>query len=204
MNDMTVVLHCLVEIDLYVMRIARKVVTGKVNQHDMLGILFRIGKQSFGTLSVQCNVSRAESRACNRVDACMSVGYLAVRFRWRAEDTESSEVEVKQIGRGIDAPESPVNLEVVSFERLFEPAAQHDLENVSTETMTDAFAHHCFIFFPADRRCLRAGSLEVIRSIVPVFYQGLYLLQTGVFAGLHQLDERQFIFEVVEDKYILI
>ena len=81
MNDMTVVLHFLVEIDLYVMRIARKVVTGKVNQHDMLGILFRIGKQSFGTLSVQCNVSRAESRACNRVDACMSVGYLAVRFR---------------------------------------------------------------------------------------------------------------------------
>ena len=40
-----------------------------------------------------------------------------------------------------------------------------------TQNSYDAFAHHCFIFFPADRRCLRAGSLEVIRSIVPVFYK---------------------------------
>ena len=82
MNDMTVVLHFLVEIDLYVMRIARKGRYGQ-GQTSMTCSAFSFGSASKASVRCLSNATSPvrESRACNRVDACMSVGYLAVRFR---------------------------------------------------------------------------------------------------------------------------
>ena len=43
----------------------------------------------------------------------------------------SPEVEIEQVGAGIDAAQGAVELEVVSFIPLYETAAQYDLEHVA-------------------------------------------------------------------------
>ena len=84
---------------------------------------------------VYLDITGTESGPGDRVDAGVSARYLAMRLGGRAEDTETSEIEVEQIRRGIDAAKSPVHLEVVSLERLLEATAQYDLEDISPEAV---------------------------------------------------------------------
>ena len=48
MNDMTIELHLLVFLHLYMATIAAQVIAGQVDQHDMLCILLGIGAQTLG------------------------------------------------------------------------------------------------------------------------------------------------------------
>ena len=43
-NDMTIILWFLIELYAYIMTITGKVVSGKINQHDMLCIFFRVSQ----------------------------------------------------------------------------------------------------------------------------------------------------------------
>ena len=138
---MTVVLHLLVEVHMHIVGIPAQVVTGKVHQHHVLGILFRICQQGFRALFVDGNVARAEGSTRNGVDACMVVCHLAVCLRRRTEDAEASEVEIKQIRRRVDASQRTVHFEIVALERLFETSAEHNLEHIAAQTMPYAFAH---------------------------------------------------------------
>ena len=85
-----------------------------------------------------------------------------MRLGGRAEDTETSEIEIEQIRRGVDAAKSPVHLEVVSLERLLEATAQYDLEDIPPEAVLDALADHRLVFLAGDRGGLGTRCLEVI------------------------------------------
>jgi hypothetical protein len=63
-----------------------------------------------------------------------------VRLGRGAEDAEAAEVEVEQIGRGVDAPQGTVELEVVALVFLHEAARDHDLEHVAALAVLDAAA----------------------------------------------------------------
>ena len=84
---------------------------------------------------VYLDITGTESGPGDRVDAGVSARYLAMRFGGRAEDTETSEIEIEQIRRGVDAAKSPVHLEVVSLERLLEATAQYDLEDIPPDML---------------------------------------------------------------------
>ena len=88
----------------------------------MFGVLFRVGKQGFGQLSVGFLVSAPSGGAGNGVDGGLPVFYPAMGLGRGTEDAESSEIEVEQVRRGIDAAQGAVELEVVSLEMLDETA----------------------------------------------------------------------------------
>ena len=114
---------------------------------------------------------QTESGPGDRADAGVSARYLAMRLGGRAEDTETSEIEIEQIRRGVDAAKSPVHLEVVSLERLLEATAQYDLEDITPEAVLAALADHRLVFLAGDRGGLGTRCLEVIGGEVTVLYQ---------------------------------
>ena len=80
MDDMAVELDFL--ISLYVDRftVAGKVIAGKVDEHGVLGVLFRIGEECIGETSVGDRVSGASGRSGYRVNGGIAVTDLAVCF----------------------------------------------------------------------------------------------------------------------------
>jgi len=138
-------------------------------------------------LFVYLDITGTESGPGDRVDAGVSARYLAMRLGGRAEDTETSEIEVEQIRRGIDAAKSPVHLEVVSLERLLEATAQYDLEDISPEAVLDALADHRLVFLAGDRGGLGTRCLEVIGGEVTVLDQCLDFFQPASLVLLEHL-----------------
>ena len=80
---MAVILYFLIEINLYVLTVAGKVVACQIDQHDVFGIFLRIFQQGICPFAVDFHITAAESCPGNGVDAGMAVGNLAVRFRRR-------------------------------------------------------------------------------------------------------------------------
>ena len=186
-DDVAVVLYLLIEIHLHVVGVPAEVVAGEVYQHHVLGVLLGVGKQGLGTLLVYLDITGTESGPGDRVDAGVSARYLAMRLGGRAEDTETSEIEIEQIRRGVDAAKSPVHLEVVSLERLLEATAQYDLEDISPEAVLDALADHRLVFLAGDRGGLGTRCLEVIGGEVTVLYQCLDFFQPASLVLLEHL-----------------
>ena len=135
MHHVRVILQILVEINLDVVAIARKIVARKVHQHHMFGILLRVIAQELGSTAVDIGITRATCSACNRVDVSLTVLYTAMSFGRRAEYAEPSEVEVEQVRTGIDAAQCAVELEVVALKMLYEAARYDHLKHVATQTM---------------------------------------------------------------------
>ena len=71
MDDMTIELHLLVFLHLYMATIAAQVIAGQVDQHDMLCILLGIGAQTLGIPLVLLLITCAGYCACNRVNVCL-------------------------------------------------------------------------------------------------------------------------------------
>ena len=113
------------------MGVTRKVITCQVNQHDVLGILLRVIQQKIGAPLVLLHISGAERGTGYRVNAYYSVLHLAMGLRGRTEYAESSKIEIKQLRGWIDAPQSAIDLEIISGKGLFEASAQYNLEHIS-------------------------------------------------------------------------
>ena len=120
-DDMTVILGFLVEIQVYVVAVAAQVVTRKVYQHHVFGVFFRVFQQLFRQYPVFFLISVSSYGAGDGVDGCVAAFNPAMRFGRRAEDAEAPKVEIKQIGRRVDASQCTVELEVVPFVALDEP-----------------------------------------------------------------------------------
>lgn len=57
-DNMTVILHFLIEIHFYIVAVAGKIVTGEIDQHDMFRILFGIIMQILGVQRILFGISR--------------------------------------------------------------------------------------------------------------------------------------------------
>ena len=105
---MRVVLQILVEVDLYTMTIARKIIASQVYKHHMLSILLRVGTQKFGCTTVCIVIASTLCCTCNWVYIRLAIVYAAMCLGRRTEYTESSKVEVKQVRTGINTSQGAV------------------------------------------------------------------------------------------------
>ena len=74
MDDVRVVLQILIEINFHTVAVAREVVAGKVNQHNVLGILLGVVAQILGTLTVGLGIAGTFCGSGNRVDVSAERG----------------------------------------------------------------------------------------------------------------------------------
>ena len=81
MNDMTVVLQVLVEVNLHAVAVAAQVVTRQVHQHYVLSILFRVVAQILSPLSVGVGITRPPCSSGNRIDVCLTTVDATMCFR---------------------------------------------------------------------------------------------------------------------------
>ena len=71
MDNVTVVLQILIEINLYVMAVTAQVVTGQIYQHHVFGILLGVVTQILGALLIGLGIASTLCGAGNRVDVCL-------------------------------------------------------------------------------------------------------------------------------------
>ena len=101
-NDMAVVLQFLVEFDLDMMTVSRKVVACQIDQHHVFGILLWIVAQIIGVFNILHIIARSAGGACNGID----IGYEAIvvafdaamSLRRRTKDAEASEIHIEKVG----------------------------------------------------------------------------------------------------------
>ena len=91
---------------------ASDVVSGQINQHDMLGSLFGVGEQLFFCLQVFLHrgpPGPSPSQGANGDLLSLRDGLLSDQnFRRRADHVEVSHVVVKHVGAGVQSAQSPV------------------------------------------------------------------------------------------------
>ena len=201
---MAVILRLLVEIHLYIVASAREVVAGQVHQHHMLGILLRIREQLLCETFVLGRIARTSGGTGYRVDARDSVLDFAVRLGRRAEDAESSEVEIEQIGRGVDAAKGAVDLEVIAPVRNHEPPREHDLEYVAAHAVPHSAPHEIHILLVGYGAVLLARSEKVVGCEVAVFDDADYVVGPRSFAVGEQFHERKLVLEMVEHQRMAV
>ena len=109
MDDVGVVLNVLVVFHLHPVTVAAEVVTGKIDQHHMLGILLGVVAQELSAPAVSLRIPRPFRRTCYGVNVGTELsftrrrtvghrGFYSAVCLWRgAEDAEASEVEVEQV-----------------------------------------------------------------------------------------------------------
>ena len=110
---------------------AADVVAAEVEQHQMLGALFRIGKKLGAQRLVLGWALAARPCAGDRADDDLALAHPDQDLRARADDLEAAEVEEAEIRRGIDPPQRPVERKCGQVEPAGEPLRQHDLEGVA-------------------------------------------------------------------------
>lgn len=203
-DNVAVILHLLVEIHFYIVAVARKVVAGEVDEHDVFSVFFGVVVQVLGISGILLWISGTLGGAGNGVDVGMTAFDAAVGFRRRTEDAETAEVEVKQVRRWVDAAQGAIEFEVVTHEALFEAAGEDNLENVSTQTVGNALTDICLVLFVGQRGGGFADGTEVVGGIVAVVDGFLYGVQFALFTGGKHFEKHHFVFEIVEDDKVLI
>ena len=86
----------------------------------MLGILLRVVSEELRPFAVGLGISRAPGSAGDGIDESPPILDAAMRLRTGTEDAEASHVEIEEVGRGVDAPQSTVEFEVVALVTLHE------------------------------------------------------------------------------------
>ena len=99
MHDVAVALDekLIGDVDAADFRDAADVVAPEIEQHQMLGALFRIGEQFFFQRLVLVRRGAARARAGDRADGHRVAAYAHQDFRARSGDGKIAEVEEKQI-----------------------------------------------------------------------------------------------------------
>lgn len=99
---------------------AAKVVSGKVDEHYVLGVFFLVGEQRVGELVVTCVIAGAAECPGYRIDVGIPIFYSQVSLGGLAEYAEVAEIEIEQVRGGVDASQGAVHIEVISPELLGE------------------------------------------------------------------------------------
>ena len=181
-NDVAVILHILVEIDLHAVAIAAKVIAGEVDKHDVLGVLLRVVAQILGVSGILLGVARAAGSSRNRVNVCAAGAAIdsAVGLGRRAEDSETAHVEIEKVWRGIDASEGAVELEIVALVLLDETSGEDNLENIASEAMGYALTDIGFVLLVGEGACRLAHRVEIVGTDIGAAKGGDGFLNAGV------------------------
>ena len=161
-DNVTIELHVLIEIHFHTVAVATQVVTCKVHQHHVLGILLGVVAQELGSLAVLLHVARTLGGTSDGVDESLVAHDAVVGLGRRTEDTETSEIEVEEVGRRVDATQGTIELEVIALILLHKAATHHNLEHVATQAMLDTAAHVRLVLLVGKRREGVAHGVEVV------------------------------------------
>ena len=86
----------------------------------MFGIFFGISQEGCCGFEVGSVIALPACSARYGVDICHAiVGDAAVRFGRRAKDAKSAKVEVKEVGRGVDASQGTIEFKVITLIVLY-------------------------------------------------------------------------------------
>ena len=177
---MAVILHLLISVHPHIVAVARQVVACQVHQHHVLGILLGVIAQILSVLLILHQVAGALGGARYGVDVGAPVADAAVGLGRRAEDAEASEVEIKQVGRGIDAPQCAVELEVVALILLHKAAADNNLEHIAPHAVGNAATDILLVLLIAERAAALAHGPEGKRLSVGRIQQILNMIKCRV------------------------
>ena len=147
--------------------------------------------------STSTSADSVSSFSSTSLDAAMSFGR-------RAEDTESAEVEVEQIGRRVDAAQGAIQLEVVAREALFEAARKHNLEDVAPQAVGNAPTDVGLVLLVGERRGDGTRGMEVVGGVVAVVDGPLHHVELAFLAFALHFEEHHFVAEVVEYNQVLV
>ena len=121
---------------------AADIVAAEIEQHQVLGTLFRVGEQLGFERFVFLGCGAAGSRARQRTDGDLAVAHAHQYFGAGAHQREAAEIEIEQERRRIGAAERPVEGERRQGERHREALRQHHLENVAGGDVLLGLLHH--------------------------------------------------------------
>ena len=204
MDDVRIELHILEELHVNVMTVAAEVVACEIHEHDVLCILLGVGAQVLGSTSVFVAVAGTARSSGYGVDISRSSLYSAVCLRRGSEDAEAAEVEVEEVGRGIDAAQRPVELEVVAREALAEAAREHDLEDIAAQTVLDATTDVVAVLVVGQRRGHITFGMERVGRCNGVAADVAEAVEVVALTIGEEFDEGHRVVEVVEDDDIFI
>ena len=200
-DDVAVVLKVLVEVDLHVVAVAAEVVAGEVDQHHVLGVFLGVLAEEFGSLPVGGFVAGALCCPGNGVDIGTAAVDAAVCLGTGTKNAETSEVEVEEIRRGIDAAKSPIQLEVVAFIALYKPPRQHDLEDIASQAVGDALTDVGLVLFVGDGRTDFADGMEIKGARIVSVEQPRQVVECPLGNGIVAVaegDQGEAVVEMVE------
>ena len=111
---------------------AAEVVTGEVDEHQVLGAFLRIGEQFGFELAVGGFVGAARTRAGDRTDLAEAAGEADVHFRRGADDVEpAARLQDEHVRRRVHVAQHAVEVEGVALEGDVGAAREHDLHAVA-------------------------------------------------------------------------
>ncbi len=163
----------------------------------MFGVFLWIVEQSLCKRVVSLFVARASRCAGNWVYICCVSFHTVVGFGRRSEDSERSEIKIKQIWRRIDAPQSTIKIEVVALVMLFEATRYHYLKNISAQTVLYSLANVFTMLVIGERTCCFAHRTERIYAHLVSVYCFYYLF-CFVFAVSVERNDFHFVAEAFE------
>ncbi len=186
------------------MAVAAQVVSCQIHQHHMLGILLRVVAQILGILAVGLGIASTLGGSCDGVDVCASAFNTAMCLGARAEDTEPAEVEVEQIGAGIDAAQCTVELEVVPLIALPEAAGQHNLKHIAPHAVGYTTTYILAMLVIGKRTPEIANGSEIVCLVRAVVNVTLQNIQVIFFAIDQHFYKCELVAEMVENNDILV
>ena len=144
-DDVRVVVDLFILGYVYVITVPRQIIPRKVNQHHVLRILLSVLFQLLSQFAICFIITSSPIRARDGMDDGFSILYDELTFRRGAHDFIFTVIEIKQIGRWVDAAERAVYVELIPTELLRETPAQHDLKHVTPQRRSNPFLHHRYI-----------------------------------------------------------
>ena len=198
---MRVILQVFVEVHFHAVAVPRQVVAGKVHQHHVLGILLGVVAQVLRSLAVGLGIARALGGAGDGVNISLAPLNPAMRLGTASEYPDPAEVEIEQVGTRVDAPQRPIEFEVIALIFLDEAARKHNLEHIATQTVLDALADVCLMFLVSQRTGRLANRMEVVSLYVGLVHGAHHIVELCFAVERHDL---QRVIKVVEHNHHLI
>ena len=112
-------------------RDAAEIVAREIDQHDVLGVLLRIGEQLLLQSRVLVAVAAARPRAGDRPHLRVTVREFHQRFGRGADDHAVAEIAVEHVRRRIQQPQRAIGFERLQLAFAGEAHRQHELIHVA-------------------------------------------------------------------------
>ena len=124
------------------LRDTTNVVAAEVEQHEVLGPLFRVGQQRCLRLAVRCRCRAARARPCDGADRDLLVTHADEDFGARSDDGKAGKVEEIEERRWVHPTQSAVESDRRQLERGREALRKHDLEDIARGNVLLRRIHH--------------------------------------------------------------